>query len=86
MLINYAVPTLGHVVELIEWYRARWEIEIYFHVLKDGFEVEALQLSALDRGEGALAIVNDGGLVYHLPEVNGRTCPDLDSGAVLRLR
>lgn len=43
-------------VELIDWYRARWEIEIYFHVLKNGCEVESLQLGAIDRIERALAL------------------------------
>ena len=32
-------------MELIDWYRARWEIELYFHVIKNGCRVEALQLA-----------------------------------------
>jgi hypothetical protein len=32
---------------LIDWYRARWEIELFFHVLKNGCRVEALQLEPL---------------------------------------
>lgn len=56
LLTNRPAPTLEQAVELIDWYRARWEIEIYFHVLKNGCEVEALQLSAIDRIERALAL------------------------------
>ncbi|WP_368859504.1 transposase [Mycoavidus sp. HKI] len=29
----------------MDWYRARWEIETFFHVLKNGCRVEALQLA-----------------------------------------
>ncbi|MBC8726731.1 IS4 family transposase, partial [Paraburkholderia sp. 31.1] len=56
LLTNRAVATQEEAVELINWYRARWEIEIYFHVLKNGCEVETLQLAAVDRIERALAL------------------------------
>jgi IS4 transposase len=52
LLTNRLAPTLEHAVELIDRYRARWEIEIYFHVLKGGCEVEALQLSAIGGSNG----------------------------------
>lgn len=79
LLTNRAAPTLEQAVELIEWYRARWEIEIYFHVLKNGCEVEALQLSAVDRIERALALfmVVAWRVTYLMRK--GRTCPDLDA-------
>jgi IS4 transposase len=54
------------VVELIDWYRARWEIEIYFHVLKNGCEVETLQLGAIDRVERALALFMCRRMAHHL--------------------
>ena len=44
------------VIELIDWYRARWEIELFFNVLKNGCRVEALQLSQMDRVERALVL------------------------------
>ena len=58
-------------------YRARWEIEIYFHVLKNGCEVEALQLSSMARLERALALfmVVAWRITYLMRK--GRTCPDL---------
>jgi IS4 transposase len=37
------------VNELIDWYRARWEIEMLFDILKNACRVEALQLSGIDR-------------------------------------
>lgn len=56
LLTNRAAPTLDAVIELIDWYRARWEIEMFFHVLKNGCGIEALQLTGVDRLERALAL------------------------------
>jgi hypothetical protein len=64
---------------LIDWYRARWEVEIFFHVLKNGCRIEALQLSAIDRLERALALfMIVAWRIAYLMRL-GRTCPDLDA-------
>lgn len=79
LLSNRAAPALADVVELIDWYRARWEIELYFHVIKNGCRVEALQLSSIDRIERALALfLVVAWRIAHLMRT-GRTCPDLDA-------
>jgi hypothetical protein len=79
LLTNRAAPALEDVIELIEWYRARWEIEIYFNVLKNGCKVESLQLSAIDRIERALALfmIVSWRVAYLMRA--GRTCPNLDA-------
>lgn len=56
LLSNRAVETLGQAAELVEWYRARWEVELLFLVLKEGCRVERLQLGHIDRLETALAM------------------------------
>jgi hypothetical protein len=67
------------VVTLIDWYRARWEIEIFFHVLKNGCRVEALQLGHIDKIELALAIyMVVAWRLAHLVRL-GRTHPDLSA-------
>lgn len=79
LLTNRTAPTSADVIELIDWYRARWEIEIYFHVIKNGCCVEALQLSGIDRLERALALfMVVAWRIAHLMRA-GRTCPDLDA-------
>jgi hypothetical protein len=79
LLSNRAAPALADVVELIDWYRARWEIELFFHVIKNGCRVEALQLSGIDRIERALALfMVVAWRIAHLMRT-GRTCPDLDA-------
>jgi hypothetical protein len=78
-LTNRSAPALENVIELIKWYRACWEVEIYFNVLKNGCKVETLQLSAINRIERALALfMIVAWRVAYLMRV-GRTCPDLDA-------
>ncbi|WP_347880056.1 IS4 family transposase [Burkholderia sp. BCC1630] len=66
LLTNREATNLQEAIELIDWYRVRWEIEILFNVLKNGRRVEVLQFGhdrAARTGIGA---------------VSGR-CPDLDA-------
>jgi IS4 transposase len=79
LLTNRESHDIDAAVELIDWYRARWEIEMLFHVLKNGFKVEALQLSQIERTERALALY----MVVAWPIARlmrlGRTCPELNA-------
>lgn len=56
LLTNRTATTLEELAELIDWYRCRWEIEIFFNVLKNGCRVEALQLGHAGKIELALAV------------------------------
>jgi len=77
LLTNRAAETLEAVVELIDWYRRRWLVEIFFRILKSGCRVEALQLGTLERLERALVIyLIIAGRILHLVTW-GRACPDL---------
>lgn len=77
LLTNRQVTTPEQARELIEWYRARWEIEMFFHVLKTGCRVEALQLASLPKIERALALfMVVSWRIARLMRL-GRTCPDL---------
>jgi hypothetical protein len=82
LLTNRVAQTLEDATELVDWYRCRWEIEMFFNILKNGCKVEALQLSDTDRLETALAfyliIAWRVGYLMRL----GRTCPDLDCEVV----
>lgn len=56
-LVTYRlVSTKEEAVELIDWYRARWEIETFFHVLKNVCTVEELQLTTIDRMQNAMSL------------------------------
>ena len=77
LLTNREVTTSAQIIELIEWYRARWEIEMFFHVLKSGCRVEALQLASLEKIERALTLfMVVSWRIARLMRL-GRTCPEL---------
>ncbi|EXJ15992.1 Mobile element protein [Imhoffiella purpurea] len=78
LLTNRAAETLETVVELIEWYLARWEIELLFLVLKEGCRVEVLQLGTVERLERAFVFLVVGWRIARLTRL-GRTVPDLDA-------
>ncbi len=79
LLSNRPLPDLATAMQWIEQYRARWEIEMFFNVLKNGCRVEALQLSSLARLERALALYLV--VAWRIARLMrlGRTCPDLDA-------
>lgn len=79
LLTNRPIEAFEAATELIDWYRARWEIELFFHVLKNGCRVEALQLSTVERLERALALFMV--VAWRIARLMrlGRTCPDLDA-------
>lgn len=83
LLSNRGVNTLEDAAQLIDWYRARWEIELLFLTLKEGCRVEALQLGSVQRIERALAIYLvvawRVGLLMRL----GRSCPQWDAERLL---
>ena len=92
LLTNREISTLAEAIELIDWYRARWEIEIYFHVLKNGCRVEALQCSAinaidasaLESLEAVAHRLRDAGIQFHLSEVKGPVMDRLQPTHLLR--
>lgn len=79
LLTNREAPALAEVIELIDWYRARWEIEMFFNILKNGCGIEALQLSGIDRLERALALFMV--VSWRIAQLmrTGRICPDLEA-------
>ncbi len=82
LLTNREVPTLEEAVMLIDWYRARWEVELLFHTLKNGCRVEALQLDAYPKLERAIALyLVVAWRIGHLMRI-GRTHPEGDAGLV----
>ncbi len=56
LLTNRRVDSPEQVLELIDWYRARWEIEILFHTLKNGCRIEQLQLDSFEKLQRAIAL------------------------------
>lgn len=82
LLTNRPVCTLEDAAQLIDWYRCRWEIEMLFHVLKNGCRIEALQLGHVRKLELAIAIyLVVAWRLAHLMRL-GRECPNLPASVV----
>ncbi|WP_436231378.1 IS4 family transposase, partial [Caballeronia sp. LjRoot29] len=79
LVTNREADDAHGLIELVDWYRARWEIEMFFNVLKNACRVEALQLSQMERVEKALVLyMVVSWRIARLMRV-GRTCPELDA-------
>jgi hypothetical protein len=77
LLTNLSVTTGDQVLEKLQWYLCRWQIEIFFRILKSGCKVEKLQLECTERLRPALAMyMIIAWRVLYLTYL-GRECPDL---------
>lgn len=83
LLSNRSATTLAQAAELIQWYGARWGIEVFFRIFKTGCRVEALQLSTLERLEPAWALYLLIAWRIQYLTVLGRVTPDLPGAVVL---
>ena len=43
-------------LDIVRYYQLRWQIEIYFKVLKSGCRIEELQLANIDRLKNCIAM------------------------------
>jgi hypothetical protein len=83
LLTNLPIDTAEQIETIIKWYICRWEIEIYFRVLKNGCQVQKLQLETIERFEACLGIylIIAWRLLYMT--MLARQCPDLPCDVVL---
>lgn len=56
LLTSLPIDKNEQALQVIEWYLCRWQIEVFFKILKSGCEVEELQLQTLDRLKPCLAM------------------------------
>lgn len=56
ILTSLPVNTLKEALTIIQWYVCRWQIEIYFRILKSGCKVQELQLESADRIKPAVVL------------------------------
>jgi hypothetical protein len=55
---NIPINNYEDAIEKVRWYCLRWRIEIYFKVIKSGFNVERCRLETADRLIRYLAIIS----------------------------
>lgn len=82
LLTTLSVTTLDEATQMMQWYLCRWQIEVFFHILKNGCKIEKLQLQHMDRLKPAIALyMIIAWRVLYLTML-GRKCPNLSCDAV----
>jgi hypothetical protein len=82
LLTNLPVQTPEQAIEKLTWYLCRWQIEVYFKVLKSGCRVEQLQLEKRERLEPALAFYMIIAWRVLFLTMLGRECPQMSCDSV----
>lgn len=82
LLTSVAVENAETAREVLGWYLCRWQVEVYFRILKSGCKVEELQLEKLERLEPALAFYMIVAWRVLFLTVLGRECPELPCDVV----
>jgi hypothetical protein len=77
LVTSLPIDTREAVLLILDYYTARWTIEVYYRVLKSGCRVERIQLETLDRVKNCLAFYKIiAWRVMYLTHLN-RECPEL---------
>jgi hypothetical protein len=82
LLTNLPVTTPEQALEKLQWYLCRWQIEIFFRILKSGCRIEELQLQTLERLQPALAIYMIIAWRVLMLTTLGRDCPEMPCDVV----
>jgi hypothetical protein len=82
LLTSVPVNDFSGACLVMQWYRARWEIELFFRVLKQGCQIERLRLETAHRLLNALAISLIIAWRIHTITMLGRAYPDASSDIV----
>lgn len=77
LLTTLDVSSTEDAMKILEYYSCRWQIEMYFRVLKGGCKIEELQLETAQRLENAIAcfMITSWRIQYLL--MLGRQVPDM---------
>ena len=77
LLTTLPIDKYEDILKVVKYYLCRWEIEIFFKVLKSGCKIEERQLQTADKMKNLIAIfmVLSWRVMYTM--MLGRTCPEL---------
>ncbi len=86
LLTSLPVEDFSRACLVVQWYRARWEIELFCRVLKQGCQIERLRLETDHRLLNALAIYLIIAWRIHTITMMGRAYPDASCAIVFEPR
>lgn len=76
------ITTVADVLRAIDYYTCRWQIEVYYRVLKTGCKVEDIQLESADRLKPCLMLYKIVAWRVLYATMLGRQCPTLPCDVV----
>lgn len=82
LLTSLPIDTGAQAIQVITWYLCRWQIEIFFKVLKSGCNVEELQLQTVDRLKPCIALYMIIAWRILFMTMLGRSCSDMPCTAI----
>ena len=82
LLTNVSINNPQQAYDMVKWYLCRWQIEVYFRVLKSGCKIEKLQLETKERFDACLTIymIIAWRIIYLT--LLARECPDIPCNIV----
>jgi hypothetical protein len=86
LLTSLPVTDFSSACTVVKWYRCRWEMEVFFRVLKQGCQIEQLRLQTDQRLLNAIAIYLIIAWRVHLITMAGRAYPEVSCEVVFEPR
>jgi hypothetical protein len=77
LLTSLPIDAIDYIIQVIEYYCCRWQVEIYFKVLKSGCKIEDSQLETAGRFRVYLALQMIVAWRVLFTMTLGRECPEL---------
>ncbi|CZH48651.1 IS4 family transposase [Legionella pneumophila serogroup 1] len=77
LLTNVKIHDATGAHNILKWYLCRWQIEVYFRILKSGCQVEKLQLNDKSRFDPCLTLYMIIAWRILYLTILGRECPDI---------
>jgi hypothetical protein len=77
LLTDREIGNFDDAVQILQFYLCRWQIEVFFRVLKSGCKVEKLQLHDVNRLNPCLALFAIIAWRVMFLTTLGRSCPDI---------
>jgi hypothetical protein len=85
LLTTVPVAAFDEATEKIHWYTCRWQIELFFKILKSGCKIEQVQLETAARLRRCLAVYAVVAWRVMFLTMQARAVPDLPSDVLLEL-
>lgn len=77
LLTSYPIQTTEQAITLVNWYLCRWQVEVFFKVLKTGCKIEELQFESLRSTANCLALYMIVAWRVLFLTMMGRACPEV---------